>query len=238
MGYYLGYALSLFGREQDRLSHVLVSPPYENHREFYYPTPYEHAIHVNEGGREVAYDCRYARVELADIPFVRLRQGLPRELLDGNVRFSDAVAAAQQSTPTPELCIDVRQRRVTAGGEVVKLSPKGFLLLLWLAQRRKQGHGPVTINSNRTADVGLERDFLALCREVFGRHSAETAHYEEHLQKGMQIDWFSPAKTRVNAALERALGRRGAAPYKIQTLGKRCEGRFGITLDPRCIHIR
>jgi len=34
MGYYLGYALSLFGRAQDRLSHVLVSEPFENNREF------------------------------------------------------------------------------------------------------------------------------------------------------------------------------------------------------------
>ncbi|MCS7316482.1 MAG: CRISPR-associated ring nuclease Csm6, partial [Bryobacterales bacterium] len=38
MGFYLGYALSLFGRPQDRLSHVLVSAPYESHPEFFYPT--------------------------------------------------------------------------------------------------------------------------------------------------------------------------------------------------------
>ena len=38
MGYYLGYALSLFGRSQDRLSHVLVSDGYEGHPEFYYPS--------------------------------------------------------------------------------------------------------------------------------------------------------------------------------------------------------
>jgi CRISPR-associated protein (TIGR02584 family) len=30
MGFYVGYALSLFGRAQDRLSHVLVSPPFES----------------------------------------------------------------------------------------------------------------------------------------------------------------------------------------------------------------
>lgn len=39
MGYYAGYALSLFGRDQDRLSHVLVDERYERMREFYYPTP-------------------------------------------------------------------------------------------------------------------------------------------------------------------------------------------------------
>ena len=39
MGFYLGYALSLYGREQDRLSHVLVRAPYESHSQFFYPTP-------------------------------------------------------------------------------------------------------------------------------------------------------------------------------------------------------
>ena len=38
MGFYAGYALSLYGREQDRLSHVLVDADYESHPQFYYPT--------------------------------------------------------------------------------------------------------------------------------------------------------------------------------------------------------
>ena len=39
MGFYLGYALSLYGRPQDRLSHVLVSAPFESHPDFFYPSP-------------------------------------------------------------------------------------------------------------------------------------------------------------------------------------------------------
>jgi CRISPR-associated protein (TIGR02584 family) len=35
MGFYVGYALSLFGRPQDRLSHVLVSEPFESSMEFF-----------------------------------------------------------------------------------------------------------------------------------------------------------------------------------------------------------
>lgn len=35
MSFFVGYALSLFGRSQDRLSHVLVSEPYENNRDFF-----------------------------------------------------------------------------------------------------------------------------------------------------------------------------------------------------------
>jgi len=82
MGYFVGYALSLFGRSQDRLSHVLVSQPFESQREFYYPSRDECPIHVQQNGKEVAYDCRTAQVDLAWIPFVRLRAAQHEPLLD------------------------------------------------------------------------------------------------------------------------------------------------------------
>ena len=39
MAFYLGYAMSLLGREQDSLSHVFVNDEFEFVRDFYYPTP-------------------------------------------------------------------------------------------------------------------------------------------------------------------------------------------------------
>jgi CRISPR-associated protein (TIGR02584 family) len=42
MGFYVGYVLSLFGRAQDRLSHVLVTAPFESRPDFYYPARRSH----------------------------------------------------------------------------------------------------------------------------------------------------------------------------------------------------
>lgn len=236
MGYYLGYALSLFGREQDRLSHVLVSAPYENHREFYYPTPFEHPIHVKEGDKDIAHDCRNARVDLADIPFVRLRAGLPEELLQGDARFSQAVAAAQCGGREIGLVIDLDQRAVTAGGEAVKLTPQNFTLLLWLARRRLEGREPLHCSVyERNAEAA--RDYLALCRELFGAHGHETERAESGLKQGMDSTWFSPAKSRLHAALARTLGRNGAAPYLIRAFGRGKGDRFELGLGPEQIRI-
>lgn len=91
MGYYAGYALSLYGRAQDRLSHVLVSAPFESSFEFYYPTPASRVIQV-AGGRLA--DAATARVSLAPIPFVRLRPLLPPALLDGSAGFAEVVQVA------------------------------------------------------------------------------------------------------------------------------------------------
>ena len=91
LGYFAGYALSLWGRDGDRLSHVLVSDPYESSWDFFYPTPYERIIKTQNN---TLVDCALAEVTLADIPFVRLRHGLPQALLAGRAGFAQAVAAA------------------------------------------------------------------------------------------------------------------------------------------------
>ena len=46
MAYYLGNALTLFGRPQDRLSHVLVPPPYETNRAFFYPASKSRPLYI------------------------------------------------------------------------------------------------------------------------------------------------------------------------------------------------
>lgn len=233
MGYYLGYALSLYGRPQDRLSHVLVSEPYETNREFYYPTPYDHPIHHRRGDKEITVDARNARVELADIPFVRLRGGLPVELLEGAARFSQAVAAAQNSGRDIGLVIDLAERsRVTASGEIVSLSTQNFALLLWLAQRRKAGLGP--IQCTKAGNMEAADAYLAICRQL----DAEDDRTRNSLKNGMDSAWFSPAKTRLHDALTRALGKNGAKPYLIQASGPKKGNQFELTLAAEHIHLK
>jgi CRISPR-associated protein (TIGR02584 family) len=236
MGYYLGYALSLYGRAQDRLSHVLVSDPFETNREFYYPTPYDHPIHSRRGDKEITVDARNARVDLADIPFVRLREGLPKELLKGDARFSQAVAAAQCTGRKLELVIDVAKRRVTASGEIVKLTLQNFSLLLWLARRRIAGQEAIYCTTY-SAETALAQEYISVCREIYGDHSAEFERLESALKNGMDSAWFSPAKTRLNKALIRALGENGAEPYLLQQVGARKQARFELKLEARFIHL-
>ena len=77
MGFYLGYALSLYGRPRDRLSHELVSEPFENSIDLFYPTPYSRVLQTRDG--KLA-DTAMAEVTLDEIPFVSLRHGLSARL--------------------------------------------------------------------------------------------------------------------------------------------------------------
>ena len=91
MTFYIGYAMSLFGRAQDTLSHVLVSEGYENIPDFWFPTQSEAHRYVDNRGRKL--DASTAEVTLAPIPFIRHRRNLPQVLLqsDSTVQFADLV---------------------------------------------------------------------------------------------------------------------------------------------------
>lgn len=70
MGVHLGHAMSLFARPQDRLSHVLVPPEYENCPDFWYPTPRSKIVVGRNGDR---LDTADATVDLIEIEHIRLR---------------------------------------------------------------------------------------------------------------------------------------------------------------------
>lgn len=214
LGYYLGYALSLFGRPQDRLSHVLVSEPYETQREFYYPTPYEHPIHVLIGGKEVTVDARNARVDLAEIPYVRLRAGLPARLTEGSAAFSEVVAAANLSNGPPMVEIDVAKKCVTADGVSTIMPPTPFMLYLWAALRT-QARLPAN-----WADMSDAHDFLMVSKRVINPNGGPFVTMERAIKatrgnEELLSKYFEPHKSKANKYLVRALGTGAAQRYEI-----------------------
>ncbi|WP_349618276.1 CRISPR-associated ring nuclease Csm6 [Azotobacter salinestris] len=79
MTFYLGYAMSLFGRREDLLSHVLISEKFEGNPGFWFPTDTpEHRYLQDRDGERI--DASTAKVTLAPIPFIRHRQELPAHL--------------------------------------------------------------------------------------------------------------------------------------------------------------
>lgn len=137
MGFFLGYALSLYGRKQDSLSHVLVSAEFENVRDFYYPKPYSYEIIDNDGK---ALDASTGKVMLAEIPWVRLGLGVPTDLLNNQISYSQSVNNAQHilETPTISFIGKIIDRQVKLGEHIIKLAPRGYTFLLALVIAKEQ----------------------------------------------------------------------------------------------------
>jgi CRISPR-associated protein (TIGR02584 family) len=233
MGYYLGYALSLYGRAQDRLSHVLVSSPYENHQGFYYPTPYEHVIHVKQNGKDIAYDCRKAVVDLAEIPFVRMRHGLDDRLREGRATFNESVAAIQGALGPADITLDLPGSRLRAAGRVIALPPAELALLAVFARRARDGEQPIAAPNKELPDRGWAERYLAEYRAVRGEMS-DMDETERALRKGMDGNYFSSHLSKLHRAIKKALGP-AAQPYLANNGGVR-PGRYRLTLPPEAIH--
>ncbi|MEY6433946.1 CRISPR-associated ring nuclease Csm6, partial [Thioalkalicoccus limnaeus] len=227
MGYYIGYALSLFGRPQDRLSHVLAAEPFESSWDFFYPTPYSRVV-VTRDNRLV--DTRDGRVTLAEIPFVRLRDGLPGRLQQGTGGFAEIIAAAQRAQQPPKLVIDLAGRRLSVAGETLALEPRMLAFYSLMARRRLEDQPPA-----RWTTEGLAEQYLTEYGRIVGAHSGDMERAEAALAGGMPKEVFEQYKSRTNATLGLALGPTLAKPYQIQPTGKRPVTCFALQLDSGAI---
>jgi CRISPR-associated protein, NE0113 family len=152
MGFFMGYALSLYGREQDSLSHVLVDSQYESLTSFYYPKPYPHLINKNDGTQ---IDAKDGKVMLAEIPWVRLGLGVPEDLKQQTISYSDSVKNAQALLDMPSLTFlsPMEERGVMFGTKLLKLAPRGYALLLSLVLAKKQGWNVGTGNREEARTI-------------------------------------------------------------------------------------
>lgn len=229
MGFYLGYALSLFGRDQDRLSHVLVSEPYESSWDFFYPTPYSRVITTRDN--KLA-DTAEARVTLAEIPFVSLRHGLPDDLRQGHARYTQAVQAARRVLGPADLTLDHSSRRVCASGQAFTLPPAEFALLAVFARRAIKQEPALEAPAKDAPDFSWAERYLAEYRAVQGA-MGETEATERALQRGMDGDYFSQRLSKLHRWLKQIIGQ-AAAPYLIHNGGTRPR-RYRLALPPEAV---
>lgn len=229
MGFLAGYALSLYGRVQDRLSHVLVPEPFESHPRFFFPPRRPRTLFARDS-RPIRTDA--AVVTLAEIPFVRLREGLPRRLLGGEGTYADAVRGVQQQIVAPSLVLDPRRRTAWAEGQALNLPPLLFVWLLWMARRRlKDPQGGALHWSEVEAS-----EFLAVCRDVYAPDDPYLERIVEAVKGGMAKEYFEEKKARLNKLVRDQLGDR-AWPYCLQGSGRRPRTRFGLPLPANTIRI-
>ena len=230
MGFLLGYALSLFGRLQDRLSHVLVSPDFETHPDFYYPTKEPRVLSTRSGKPISTQD---AELTLADIPFVRLRMGLPKELLNGDMSYSKTVVGLQSGVSKPALIIDYDNRRISCHGIVVVLQPLRFAFYAWLAQlksKSKECQGTGTIHWVGS-DMEHVRDFLSVYRRVGGVTSEMITTQMKNLSSGFDKEFFEENKSRINSVIRKRLGYL-STHYEIQRIGYLQHENKGKRMQP------
>ena len=221
MGFYLGHALSFYGRPQDRLSDVRIDPWFA--AALHYPPPVPAAVAA--GGRRL--NTADVRITLADLPFSRLRDALPPRIID-ELPPPNAAGAEPPVIAAPAVELHFRRRRLTAGGESVRLPPADFAFYAVMARRRAHGRDFVNHRTPNLADEYL-REYG---RVIADRRDHNAARVRGALRNGVDHEWFEQRKARVNRILRIALGAWLARPYQIGSRGHRPDTRFGLFVDP------
>lgn len=227
MSFYGGYALTIYGREQDILSHVLVSDGYEFIPDYFYPTPYSKPL-GNSG-----LDAKDACIELTRIPYLRIRDLVPKKVIETKTSFRDALARAQKSTSAAELIRDDNKQTLILSGEKVRLPRVQYAVYTWLADIAEPINKQLLSRGGTEAAEYGDR-FIAHLSALFPDSDLERTENafkkDEHGIKGMRLKWLTEKVSEINKSIELELGAKLANKYKIKSKGRARDGVFFLDI--------
>jgi CRISPR-associated protein (TIGR02584 family) len=179
MGIYLTAAMQLFGRFDDALSHMLVSPEVENNPKFFYKPPTPEVLFDRSGaplktadGRDYTTDD--AEIFLADIPFIRLRAVGSKMLNEAVSSYGEMVEETQENLRFLEsafnLRFDMRGHKMIVGTREITLPERLFFVYVMFAYFRKRGRGA---NGFVALDEIERADLEAVCRLISAARGRE-----------------------------------------------------------------
>lgn len=215
MVFFMGYALSLFGRAQDRLSHVLVNQPFESNRNFFFPPRIPENI-ATQTGENISTDK--AEITLADIPFVRLREVLPDSIATGSQSYSQAVTQAQTSLINPSVTLDSKSHTLFCNGIPVKLEFKQFVLYQCIADAHLK-------QQSFTLNIDGEQCYINTMKKLGHINQADNYYRKNHHLKAATdtedfIDDMRTLRAKINQRIKKIIGFHQKI-YQIQQTTKR-----------------
>lgn len=151
MGALLYACFTLAGRETDRLTHVLVNEPYESLPGFWFPRqPGGNLRPTGNRSDSLAlpgYDPAQAVVELADVPFVPLRNLFQRELgrsvgAFGRLMETCRTGIRQRSGENLRLTLQTNRCELELNTHTLEVAARDYVPLLFFARHSKQGRPP------------------------------------------------------------------------------------------------
>ncbi|MFW6216795.1 MAG: CRISPR-associated ring nuclease Csm6, partial [Desulfohalobiaceae bacterium] len=233
MSFYLGMAMQLFARNHDQLSHVLVRPPFENHPEFFYPpcVPRDYTVFNPISGQPYTVNSAEAKIELAMIPFVRLRDFTPGN--ESEMGFPEQISSVQNALqnvcPRSEIVFQEKNLLLWVGDQFITLTPTeaGIYLLLLKTKMDCEQEDCIGCLHCYLNPYDLQVDFIEeFLRSRWGRWSERAEGINLQNKQGHELkSWFLQHRSRINRKIK-AIDPTGQA--LIVSAGGYGEKRYGI----------
>lgn len=235
----LTLAAQLYGRQQDRLLHVLVSPEFESSRNFYFPPRKPVTIELRDRqGLPYWKESSSAHIHLITIPFVSLREHL-RPLPDRPLPPADLMQSLVCEAPLG-LTIDLLEGKLIYGRLELDMHPARLALYAFFAERKCACRLPTTCQGCTTCflEAGMiDGDAVArLYERIPGTRLL--ADMSDSGIGGLTRENFQSYKSKIRRNISGTFGLSHASLLEIASIGTRPDTRYGILLDRERIEIK
>ena len=230
----LTLAAQLYGRRQDRLYHVLVSPEFENCRDFWFPPRRSQTVQLrDELGQPYWKESRYAQIDLITIPFVSVRDHLAPELLDRPHPPAELMQSLIRDQPKT-LTVNLAEGKLSYGVTELDLLPAWLALYAYFAEqkkdcRREHPCRDCTDCYRATDEIIQSPAILRLYEKICG--NLPLGERSDSGIVSLSKENFHSYKSKIRQALIRAFGQSHAEELLISAAGTRPESRYGLKID-------
>jgi len=192
MSVHLALAMTLFGRENDKIYHVLTSE--ENEFKDYYPK--------NRN--------QLKALILSDIPFVRVRQFLSAGGIRPNLlkkKYGDLVNYTQKqlkiASGKKELYLDISRREAAFDGNKIILEPLEFAIYFYFVGKVTEGEKRISIHKLISAETA--RELKSFIQENYIYYHFDNTIKSAWWNKGLAAENFRSKRTKINGKLKTIL---------------------------------
>lgn len=247
MSFYLGSALQLFGRSWDKLYHVLVSPEFESHSDFYYKPKRDKILKIKDLRGKVLkkIHTKDASISLVELPFIRLRNKIP---MNGK-GFKELVQEGQREIDVavihPSLKVDLSEKVVYIGQVGIDMVPMQMILYVYFLRRKLKGcHRPeesycydCTDCFSYLGELSKRKALDEMAEDYRKAYGPSSVRVEEFLRKwdkrgGIDSDILRQNISKINTTLKEHLKDETLLPYFIITpVGKYGSKRYGVRVE-------
>jgi CRISPR-associated protein (TIGR02584 family) len=141
MSAYMGFALSLFARENDTLFHVIVNDEFEKSRKFY-----------------PAKKDEKTEIVLSEVPYIKLRGLLPKQIDFKNLTYNSLIDFSQKQIKMLNsiLIIDIKNRKLNFRSNSISIGPLFLSVYLFFIMAHNSGKETVSIREMCTKETANE----------------------------------------------------------------------------------
>lgn len=245
MGSCLSLTAQLYGRPQDRIFHVLVTPEFENNRDFYYPPNPPREITLFDNRRQpYQKNTSYAQVQLVPLPFFPMRDKISDPLLQ-QVETPSSLLMSLIEEDKPQLILDLNSRKIIWKNCELDISPALLAVYAFFAEQKKLA----SCANNRcrgcskcflTVPQVLAQDNQLRIAELYRRikPNCDAAAMSDTGINSLSAENFNSTRSKLNRKLEDHFGAYEKETIQLAPIGVKPGVCYGLKLGREQIVLR